>query len=123
MWTAPVIRQLRDFFNTDETKEEYNASEPVNDKTRWTGLFVHLMGHTGDYTEEQAVAAIEEHGLLPDMLSFDPTKLARYPNGRVFTDDVIDTAFLSFSRERIPAEWIVFPYRCFESVPILGHTT
>src|SRR5207302_2586715 len=23
------------FFNTDDTKEEYNASEPVNDRSRW----------------------------------------------------------------------------------------
>lgn len=31
------------------------------------------------------------------MLTFDPTKPAQYPNGRVFTDDVIDyrLAFLT----------------------------
>jgi len=106
------------FFNTDETKEEYNASEPVNDKTRWTGLFVHLMGHTGDYTEKEAVAAIEEHGLLPDMLSFDPTIPARYPNGRVFTDDVIDYRLSFLSKGEIPPSGLsphtdvlkVFPY-------------
>ena len=23
------------FFNTDDTKEEYNGSEPVNDRRRW----------------------------------------------------------------------------------------
>jgi hypothetical protein len=77
------------FFNTDDTKEEYNASEPVNDRARWLDMFVHLMGHTGDYTREEAIAAIDEHGILPDMLSFDPSKPAKYPNGRVFTDDVI----------------------------------
>src|SRR6516164_6578255 len=33
------------FFNTDDTKEEYNASEPVNDRKRWLDQFVHLMGH------------------------------------------------------------------------------
>ena len=32
-------------FNTDDTKEEYNASEPVNDRKRWLDQFVHLMGH------------------------------------------------------------------------------
>ena len=30
------------FFNTDDTKEEYNASEPVNDRKRWLEQFVHL---------------------------------------------------------------------------------
>jgi hypothetical protein len=78
------------FFNTDDTKEEYNASEPVNDRKRWTDMFVHLMGHTGNYTRAEAIAAIDADGLLPDMLSFDPARPAKYPNGRTFTDDVID---------------------------------
>jgi hypothetical protein len=33
------------FFNTDDTKEEYNASEPVNDRKRSLDQFVHLTGH------------------------------------------------------------------------------
>src|SRR5215469_11931572 len=43
------------------------------------------------------VAAIDKEGTLPDVLSFDPSKPAKYPNGRVFTDDVIDyrLAFLT----------------------------
>ncbi len=69
------------FFNTDETKLEYNASEPVSDYKRWLEMFVHLMGHTGNYTREEAIAAIDEEGILPDMLSYDPTKPAKYPNG------------------------------------------
>ena len=85
------------FFNTDDTKLEYNASEPVNDRERWLDMFVHLMGHTGGYTRDEAVAAIDTEGTLPDMLSFNPSEPAKYPNGRVFTDDVIDyrLAFLS----------------------------
>jgi hypothetical protein len=62
------------FFNTDETKEEYNASEPVNDRERWTDLFVHLLGHTGGYTREEAIAALDAEGILPDVLHFDPSK-------------------------------------------------
>jgi Domain of unknown function (DUF4331) len=90
------------FFNTDETKEEYNASEPVHDRERWTDQFVHLMGHTGDYTREEAIAAIDADGLLPDMLTFDPTRPARYPNGRVFTDDVINHRLAFLSKGDIP---------------------
>jgi hypothetical protein len=48
------------------------------------------MGHTGNYTRDEAIKAIDEHGILPDVLSLDPSKPAKYPNGRVFTDDVID---------------------------------
>ena len=67
------------FFNTDETKEEYNASEPVNDRKRWLDQFVHLMGHTGNYTRDEAIAAIDADALLPDMLTFDPSKPAQVP--------------------------------------------
>ena len=60
-------------------------------------MFVHLMGHTGGYTREEAIEAIDNEGTLPDMLTFNPSKPAKYPNGRVFTDDVIDyrLAFLT----------------------------
>ena len=65
-------------------------------------MFVHLLGHTGGYSDEEAMAAIDEEGTLPDMLTFDPAKPAKYPNGRVFTDDVIDyrLAFLSKGESR-----------------------
>jgi hypothetical protein len=78
------------FFNTDDTKEEYNASEPVIDRKRWLDEFVHPIGHTGNYTREDAIAAINKERTLPDVLSFDPSEHAKYPNGRVFTDDVIN---------------------------------
>jgi hypothetical protein len=108
------------FFNTDETKEEYNASEPVNDRARWTDMFVHLMGHTGNYTEVEAKAAIDEHGLLPDMLHFDPTKPAQYPNGRVFTDDVIDHRLAFLSKGDIPPCGLVPHTDVLDEFPYLG---
>lgn len=106
------------FFNTDETKEEYNASEPPHDRDRWTDMFVHVMGHTGNYTREEAIAAIDAHGILPDMLSFNPSEPAQYPNGRVFTDDVIDYRLAFLSNGDIPPTGLsphadtltVFPY-------------
>jgi hypothetical protein len=90
------------FFNTDDTKEEYNASEPVNDRKRWLDQFVHLMGHTGNYTREEAIAAIDNERTLPDVLSFDPSKPATYPNGRVFTDDVINYRIAFLTKNQCP---------------------
>lgn len=106
------------FFNTNETKVEYNASEPAHDRERWTDQFVHLMGHTGHYTPDEAIAAIDSEGLLPDMLTFDPAQPARYPNGRVFTDDVINYRLAFLSKGDIPPTGLgphtdtlnVFPY-------------
>ena len=67
-----------------------HSSLLVADRARWLGQFVHLLGHTGGYSHDEAVEAIDAEGILPDMLTFDPATPARYPNGRTFTDDVID---------------------------------
>ena len=111
---------IASFFNTDETKEEYNASEPVNDRDRWLNQFVHLMGHTGNYTREEAIAAIDAEGTLPDMLSFDPSKPAKYPNGRVFTDDVIDYRLAFLSKGDIPPSGLSPHTDTLDEFPYLG---
>ncbi|MGA8582681.1 MAG: DUF4331 family protein [Roseiarcus sp.] len=108
------------FFNTDDTKLEYNASEPVNDVRRWTDQFVHLMGHTGGYTRDEAIAAIHAEGILPDMLTFDPSKPAKYPNGRVFTDDVINTRLAFLSKADIPPTGLKPHTDVLREFPYLG---
>jgi hypothetical protein len=60
------------------------------------------MGHTGNYTREEAIAEIDKDRVLPDMLCFDHSKPAKYPNGRVFTDDVIDHRLAFLSKGDIP---------------------
>ncbi|HME48628.1 DUF4331 family protein [Mycobacterium sp.] len=108
------------FFNTDETKEEYNASEPPNDRARWLDQFVHLMGHTGNYTRAEAIAAIDAEGTLPDMLTFNPSQPARYPNGRVFTDDVIDYRLSFLSKGDIPPPGLAPHTDTLNEFPYLG---
>lgn len=108
------------FFNTDETKEEYNASEPVHDRQRWIGQFIHLMGHTGGYTREEAIAAIDDEGTLPDMLTYNPAKPARYPNGRVFTDDVIDYRLAFLTKGDCPPSGLAPHTDTLEEFPYLG---
>jgi hypothetical protein len=73
------------------------------DRGRWLDQFVHLMGHTGNYTREEAIAAINGEGTVPDVLSFDPSRPAKYPNGRVFTDDVVDYRIAFLISVRPPA--------------------
>jgi hypothetical protein len=48
-------------------------------------------------SREEAIAAIDTERTHPDVLSFDPSKPAKCPNGRVSTDDVINyrLAFLT----------------------------
>jgi hypothetical protein len=108
------------FFNTDDTKLEYNASEPVNDRDRWLDQFVHLMGHTGNYTRDEAITAIDKEGTLPDMLTFNPSEPAKYPNGRVFTDDVIDYRLAFLSKGEIPPSGLSPHTDTLSEFPYLG---
>ncbi len=108
------------FFNTDDTKLEYNASEPPGDWDRWLDQFVHLMGHTGGYSREEAIAAIETEGTLPDMLTFDPAEPARYPNGRVFTDDVIDYRLAFLTKGECPPSGLAPHTDTLDGFPYLG---
>jgi len=108
------------FFNTDDTKEEYNASLPVHDRERWTGTFILLMGHPGGYSREEAIAAIDEEGTLPDVLTYDPSKPARYPNGRVFTDDVINYRLAFLTKGECPPTGLSPHTDTLEEFPYLG---
>jgi hypothetical protein len=108
------------FFNTDDTKEEYNASEPVNDRKRWLDQFVHLMGHTGNYTRTEAIAAIDKDRILPDMLCYNSSIPAKYPNGRVFTDDVIDHRLAFLSKGEIPPSGLKPHADILKAFPYIG---
>jgi hypothetical protein len=66
-------------------RDAYLAGEPAND-ARFVALFAHALEHAGGYPPDEArrVAAT----LLPEMMSYDPTKPASFPvNGRTLTDD------------------------------------
>ena len=79
------------FFNTDDTKEEYNASEPVNDRERWTDMFIHLLGHTGGYSREEAIDAIDEHGTCPTCCTSTPRSRLPTRTAAMFAEDVINS--------------------------------
>src|SRR5467141_1370344 len=75
-----------------EERGAYLAGEPADDG-RFLAAFAHALEHTGGYppAEARRVAGT----LLPDILLYDPTRPASYPdNGRKLSDDAIDV-FLS----------------------------
>ena len=70
----------------------YLAGEPADDG-RFVSIFAHALEHAGGYTPEEARRAAQT--LLPEVLSYDPTRPASFPsNGRTLTDDAGD-AFLA----------------------------
>ena len=82
--------------------------------------FVHLMGHTGNYSREEAIAEIEKERTLPDVLSFDPSKPAKYPNGRVFTDDVIDYRLAFLTKAECPPSGLKPHTDTLKEFPYIG---
>src|SRR6202167_3931822 len=75
-------------FLAGEQNAAYLAGEPSDD-ARFVPVFAHALEHTGGYTPAEATRVAGT--LLPDVLKYDPTRSASYPdNGRALTDDVVD---------------------------------
>jgi hypothetical protein len=75
-------------FLAGEANAAYLAAEPADD-ARFIPVFAHALEHTGGYTSAEATRVSQT--LLPDVLHYDPTRPASYPeNGRALTDDVVD---------------------------------
>ncbi|SRR5579871_1028959 len=108
------------FFNTDETKEAYNACEPIYDRERFLDQFVHVLGHTGNYTREEAIAAIDADRLLPDVMRYNPSKPAGFPNGRTFTDHVVAHRLEFISKGAIPPDGLKPHTDTLKEFPYLG---
>jgi hypothetical protein len=75
-----------------EESRAYIAGEPAND-ARFIPAFAHALEHTGSYAPEHATRIAKT--MLPEMLSYDPSRHASFPiSGRTLTDDAVD-CFLS----------------------------
>ena len=77
--------------NPNNIKDQFNATDPADDVTNYLQPLAHTLQHHG-YPPAQATAAA--HTLLPDILHYDRTRPAHYPNGRVMTDDVFSTRMI-----------------------------
>jgi hypothetical protein len=79
-------------FLVGDERDAYLAGEPEDD-ARFVAVFAHALEHAGGYAPDEARRVAGT--LLPEILSYDPTRPARFPgNGRTLTDDAGD-AFLA----------------------------
>jgi hypothetical protein len=90
---------INPFINPDGEKNLYNSRQPADDVANYLGPWSKIL-ENGGYTPEAAKAAALQ--VLPDILSYDRTKPATYPNGRVLTDDVYSARFAWLSNGKIP---------------------
>ena len=75
-------------FLAGEQNAAYLGAEPTDD-ARFVPVFAHALEHTGGYTPAEATRVAGT--LLPDVLHYDPTRPAAFPdNGRALADDVVD---------------------------------
>jgi len=111
---------IASFFNTDETKEQYNRTEPARDRELFLHQAIEILEHNGGYSAQEAEAVIDEAGLLPDMLRYDPARPAKYPNGRTLSDHVVEARLAMISNNSVPSDGLRPHDDLLEQFPYLG---
>ena len=106
------------FFSPGEEKAAYLGGEPSQD-ARFVDSFAHVLEQVGGYAPEEARRAAKT--LLPDMIPYDPTRPAAFPeNGRRLTDDSSDLFLTLFTNGKV-TEDKVGPHNDFlPDFPYLG---
>jgi hypothetical protein len=90
---------INPFINPDGEKDLYNSRQPADDVANYLGPWSKLLESGGYSAEEARTAALT---VLPDLLRYDRTQPAHYPNGRVPTDDVYSMRFAWLSHGKVP---------------------
>ena len=106
------------FFNPEDAKDEYNQAEPAQDRQRYLERFAEVLEHAGGYGHDDAIEAAKE--ILPDVLRFDFSKQARFPNGRVPTDHVVEARLAILGNGQIPSDGLKPHDDLLSEFPYLG---
>ncbi len=90
---------INPFINPDGEKDLFNSRQPADDVANYLGPWSKILENGGYPPDEARVAAMM---VLPDILRYDRTQPAHYPNGRVPTDDVYSMRFAWLSHGKVP---------------------
>ena len=90
---------INPFINPDGQKNLYNSRQPADDIANYLTPWSQLLENGGYPPEEAIQAALMD---LPDILRYDRSKRAAYPNGRFLTDDVYSMRFAWLSHGKVP---------------------
>src|SRR6202790_1749301 len=105
-------------FLVGSEREAYLASEPAND-ARFIAVFAHALEHAGGYAPEEARRVAGT--LLPDILSYDPTRPASFPrNGRTLTDDAADAFLAVLTNGKVTGDKVGAHVDLLADFPYLG---
>jgi hypothetical protein len=90
---------INPFINPDGEKDLYNSRQPADDVANYLAPWSTILENNGYSAQEARQAALT---VLPDVLRYDRTKAAAYPNGRVPADDVYSFRFAWLSHGKVP---------------------
>ncbi|KJK59282.1 DUF4331 family protein [Saccharothrix sp. ST-888] len=107
------------YFAENEGREDYNAGEPADDLAAYLVPFTAVLQRTGGYDRASAERTVRT--VLPDVLRYDRTRPAAYPNGRTLTDDVSSARLAMVTGGRITSDHIPAHTDLLPDFPYLGH--
>jgi hypothetical protein len=104
--------------NPDAIKNEFNATDPVDDVKNHVQPLMDTLARHGYAPDEAEAAALT---LLPDILHYDRSMPAHYPNGRVMTDDVFSTRMIFMTHGRANPQGVKPHDDLMDVFPFLGN--
>jgi Domain of unknown function (DUF4331) len=108
---------INPFINPDGEKNLFNSRQPADDIANYLGPWSAVL-ENGGYAPEEAKAAAMQ--VLPDILRYDRTKPATYPNGRVLADDVFSMRFAWLTHGKVPPTGLTPHDDLLAEFPYLG---
>ncbi|GAA3370160.1 hypothetical protein GCM10020367_15690 [Streptomyces sannanensis] len=109
---------LTAYFNADEAKDAYNAGEPADDWDTYKDTWTAALQHFGAYEPAEAEKVLRT--VLPDILRFDRSRPAAYPNGRTLTDDVTSARLSMLTNGKVRTDRIGSHKDLLPEFPYLG---
>jgi len=103
--------------NPNDLKDQFNATDPVDDVKNYLQPLSQTLQRHGYPPDEAAAAA---RSLLPDILHYDRTMPAHYPNGRVMTDDVFSARMIFMTHGQATPQAIKPHDDLLATFPFLG---
>jgi hypothetical protein len=108
---------INPFINPNDVKDQFNARQPADDVANYLQPWSKLLQDSG-YTPDQATSAARI--VLPDILRYDRTQPAAYPNGRAIADDVFSARFAWLTNGKVPPDGLRPHEDVLAEFPYLG---
>jgi len=104
-------------FTAPEDKDAFNQNVPARDRELFTDKVVKLLVSKGRDPDSANREALK---LLPDVLSYDRSRAAGYPNGRTLRDDIIDHQLAILTNGKVTTDRVGPHDDLVDDFPYLG---